>query len=414
MTLFIYLFVAVLLFSQSPKERYTKSTKLFQKVFSDYSKKNFNGAISNLNEYLKLRENHSLAQYYLSINYAKLNDEKNTLKYLTILADKKRNVPFDKQMSYQFISETEKKRMSQRFSENKTPLNNATETFKMHKKGLISESVAFNSETNDYFISSVRKGKIFKRNKQGILSDFFKFDHAIFSLKVSKDLQYLWATFSSVDQQEVISKVKKSGILKINIHSGKIVKIYEIKSEKEHTLGDFIFDKNENIYITDSKESAIFFLKKNSKNITTFFNEGYFSSLQGLFLKGNNLIVADYSEGLFSIDLQSKKVTRVTIPTNLDVRGIDGLYPYKNSIIVTQNGFNPNRVMQLNLNKQGVTSYTVLEANHPLINDPTLGTIVNDDFIFIANSGWNDIDKTNQLKPNSALRETSILKVSLK
>jgi hypothetical protein len=412
MKLYIYLFAIALLFSQNPKERYTESAKLLKKVFSDYSESNFSGAVSNLNEYLNLQENHSLAHYYLTLNYAKLNDEKNTLKYLALLADKKRNVPFSTQKAFQFISPEKKEVMKKRFSENKTPLNNSSEVFKMHQKGLISESIAYNSDTEDYFISSVRKAKIFKRNKQGVFSDFLTFRHSIFSIKRSSDKQFLWATFSSADQQEIVPKVKKSGMLKIDIHSGKIVNTYEVNTDKEHILGDFIFDKNENIYITDSKESAIFFLEKGSNKITPFFKEGYFSSLQGLVLIEKNLIVADYSEGLFSVNLTSKKVTRIVIPKNLDARGIDGLYQYKKSLIVTQNGFNPNRVIRLYMDKQTVSSYNVLEANHLLIDDPTLGIIVNDDFLFIANSGWNDVGKSNQLKPN--LRETSILKVSLK
>ena len=117
---------------------------------------------------------------------------------------------------------------------------------------------------------------------------------------------------------------------------------------------------------------------------------------------------------MFSINIKSKKITKLFVPEAIDTRGIDGLYLYKNSLIITQNGFNPNRVAQLYFKNNSISSYRVLEANHSLINDPTLGMIINDEFIFIANSGWNDLAKNNQLKPEAKLRETSILKLSLK
>ncbi len=51
--------------------------------------------------------------------------------------------------------------------------------------------------------------------------------------------------------------------------------------------------------------------------------------------------------------------------------------------------------------------------NHPRMEDPTLGCIVNDRFYFVANSQWGAFGKDGNLPPAEQMQAPTILKVRL-
>ena len=68
--------------------------------------------------------------------------------------------------------------------------------------------------------------------------------------------------------------------------------------------------------------------------------------------------------------------------------GIDGLSYYQGQLIAVQNGTIPTRVIRIKLGEDRVSVVGVqpLEANKDALVMPTFGTLVGDDFYFIANS----------------------------
>ena len=125
------------------------------------------------------------------------------------------------------------------------------------------------------------------------------------------------------------------------------------------------------------------------------------------------LFVADYSKGVFLVDLKTKKVT--DIASDFTLLGIDGLYYFKGSLIAVQNGVNPNRVIKARLNKDltRFDRFETIEANNPVFDEPTLGVVVKDSFYFVANSQWGTIDDNGKLAPADKLKDPTILKVKL-
>jgi hypothetical protein len=127
--------------------------------------------------------------------------------------------------------------------------------------------------------------------------------------------------------------------------------------------------------------------------------------------------MADYSTGLFDIDVTTKTVTHLPPLPGATLLGIDGLYSYNDCLIGVQNGVAPQRVVRLRLTKdlKRVEPCEVLEANNPLFDEPTptLGALVNDYFYFIANSQWGLVDDKAQLGPAEKLADPIILKIKL-
>ena len=162
---------------------------------------------------------------------------------------------------------------------------------------------------------------------------------------------------------------------------------------------------------------ALYRIDHRKDELEIFIKGEPFVSLQGLDFSEDEdeLFVADYSRGVFVIDLRTRKHFNLEPAPGSTLLGCDGLYFYRRSLIATQNGTNPNRIIRLHLDRsmRAVERLEILEANNPLFDEPTLGVRVKDTFYYIANSQWGAVDNKGQLAPAEKLREPLILKVKL-
>jgi len=81
------------------------------------------------------------------------------------------------------------------------------------------------------------------------------------------------------------------------------------------------------------------------------------------------------------------------------MKGIDGLYYYKNSLIAIHNGTKPYRIMQYFLNETGlnIESERVINRGGASLSEPTLGQVKDGYFYYLANSPWQAYDEEMNL-----------------
>jgi hypothetical protein len=98
---------------------------------------------------------------------------------------------------------------------------------------------------------------------------------------------------------------------------------------------------------------------------------------------------------------------------NVALNGIDGMYRAGNSLIAVQNGVQPERVVEFDLNPgwTKVLDWHPIESGTAGFGDPTHGVLVGDDFWYIANSGWDRVDSGQPGAPMSAGAAPRIMKV---
>jgi DNA-binding beta-propeller fold protein YncE len=174
-----------------------------------------------------------------------------------------------------------------------------------------------------------------------------------------------------------------------------------------------IVDSKGNIYTTDSNTPGVYRIPAGGSNLEIFVGPEYFRSPQGLCLSSDQktLFVADYSRGVFAIDVESKAVHKLQSPATAVISGIDGLYAYQNSLIATQNGVTPNRVLQIfldsSLNK--IESVKILESNNKIFGEPTLAVIAKDSLFYVANSQFGKYLEDDKIQLNPPI----ILKLKL-
>ena len=107
--------------------------------------------------------------------------------------------------------------------------------------------------------------------------------------------------------------------------------------------------------------------------------------------------------GLGSLEIATKQVRWLSMGGRFALNGIDGLYFDRGRLIAVQNGTSPERVVAFTLDPSftRIESETIIERSTGTLGDPTHGVFVDNDFYYIANSGWDAVDDHGNMKPGA-------------
>lgn len=188
----------------------------------------------------------------------------------------------------------------------------------------------------------------------------------------------------------------RTGLLKLS-PDGKLLARYPADGAKQ--LGDLIVDEAGTVFASDSVGGGIWRLKRGETAATLFAQSSSIKSPQGLAVCGNALLVADYSSGLYRIDRFNGSVSTIPDLNRVALVGIDGLAAnsaedrrdrYSRSFIVTQNGVQPQRAMdlRLDLNCYKLTLAEPRLANLDGVDDLSLGATDGKRYVFVGHSQW--------------------------
>ena len=267
----------------------------------------------------------------------------------------------------------------------------------------IPEGIAV-APNGDVFLGSIRHGDIVlladepRRLQRGNGSSHW----SVFGMRLAGDT--LWFASSAVDQYAHLeaSDAGRTGLFAVDLKNGRIITRSLLPdSGSPQVLGDFVIANYDTFYATDQSDGMLYRYSVSEETFTRVVDSGVFTSPQGLVLdaSGDYLYVADYVSGLFRVDLSDGSVNRVRTPESISPHGIDGLYRHGNSLIAIQNGIQPNRVARFDLSEDGasVVGGDILAMNLPWFDDPNLGQVIDDRFVFIANSHWPRFDREGNL-----------------
>jgi len=281
-------------------------------------------------------------------------------------------------------------RAAKRFAANAQPIGTAKLERTIDRLGLIPEGIAYDARTKRWFVSSVRTGAILVVNSKGEIQTFADVPWGVFGMAVDAKRGVLWATTTALPQVEEFRAEDKgkSALLRIDLATGRVLETLRAADEAEHHFGDVAVAADGEVYVSDSGSPVIF--RVAPAGLEPFLR-GPFESMQGIAPAGNVLYVADYSKGLFAVDLRTRDVHPLRVPPNASLLGVDGLYFVNGrTLLGTQNGTAPNRIIRIRLAPGGlaVSSVETLLANGSGMGDPTLGVVVGKRFHFNGNAQW--------------------------
>lgn len=402
-----------------------KSVNDYQKqAIADYRAKDYAAALENFKKAAELVPNYPRFIYNIAALETLLGNKTEALKALDQLADMGLIFAVEKQEEFNPLKNLDTfKALLGKFASNKTPVVKSEPAFTIDEKGLVTESVAYDPVTRTFYVSSVHKRKIISLDKVGATKTFADEQDGLWSvlgMKVDAKRRHLWVASSAFPQMVNFKKEEEgfAGVFKYDLNTGKLIKKYILpNAPAHHAFGDLIVNWRGDVFVTDSLAPALYVIRPQKDELELFLEHANFASPQGLAFSGDekHLFMADYARGVFDIDVNTKRVVYLAPPANATLHGIDGLYFYKGSLIGTQNGLNPNRIIRVSLSSdlKQFTRFAVIEANNPLFDEPTLGVMVKDTFYFIANSQWEKVDDKGQLAPLDKLQNPLILKMKL-
>jgi DNA-binding beta-propeller fold protein YncE len=283
--------------------------------------------------------------------------------------------------------------------------------------------VDYDPRTGNFYLASIRRRTLAEVTPRGKVRLLWKGSRegigAMFGVRVDPARGVLWATTSGLPQSAGYAPADSAiaSLLRIRIEDGAIEQRWDLPVVPGgHVLGDLALGPNGTVYFTDSNQPFLYVLAPDSENLERI-RSPLFRSLQGIAPSpdGRAVYLADYSHGLLRFDLTTRSVTRLEDAANSTSLGCDGIVWYRGAIIAVQNGVAPARIMRFALDPAGarIVRAEVLDRNAAIADEPTIGTLAGDRFVYVANSQWEKYDEKGKRLP-LPLKPAILLSIPLK
>lgn len=386
----------------------------FQEASTAYKAKDYSQMLVEIKKAHALRPQHQTLIYYLATAHS-LNNNIDSANYWlrnVISIDAKNYTiesddfePLKSTLAYQDLTAYQTEMM--------TPIISSDTAIVIPDEELHIEDVAFNPIDKSYLLSSINKRNIYSF-KAGELKPLFEktFPLAITGMVIQDTI--LWFTgagFSQAGLAENDPNLETSKLYKADLKTGVLLDSISVENSATNVFGDVIITDSGTVLISDSKTNKVYRLEDGK--LKEWISSDEILSLQGIAQIGKRVFLADYTQGLFVYDTVQNSIQKIESLPDLALKGIDGLYPYRNGLITIQNGVTPNRIAYLQFDEEytKVKSFKYLEKNHPAMGEPTLGYLQNDSLVYIATSFWG-LNENGKVKNENGIKPV-ILKLPL-
>ncbi|MEO8139801.1 MAG: hypothetical protein ABI742_09150 [Gemmatimonadota bacterium] len=279
------------------------------------------------------------------------------------------------------------------------PIGHSDSVLTLSDPTLLIEDLAWDARTTTWYLSSVHQRRILAIGRDGAIRDFVPAAGSgmwsPFAVALDTTRNLLWVATAATPEGLGTPKedLGRTAVLAFELGGGRLAARHELpRLSTAQALADLALLDDGTVIVSDSRGGGLYALRPGQERLDVVVPPGTFRSPQGpAGIPGTHeVIVADYSRGLARVDRRTGAVTWFAPPGDFVLKGIDGIRLRGHTLIVVQNGVRPNRVARLELDKRydRIISAEILEAGTPGLSEPTHGTWVGDDFVFIANSGW--------------------------
>ena len=261
----------------------------------------------------------------------------------------------------------------------------------LHEKDLVPEGIAYSKKKDAFYLTSVAKSKIVEVDrKSGTQKDFIQ-EHEFgytpgVGIYVDDKRNLLHALGGYYRYKDSLPS-----LFTFDIHTKKLLQRYDVTDAGEHFLNDLIQDDKGNLYITDSKGSAIYLLKHETGSLELFFKSPEIEFPNGIAISEDHtkLYIASFSKGIRILDISTKRI--LNQPDTLGMsQGIDGLEFYKGHLYAIQNGVRANtfnfRKLILDQTQTRIVDVEVMDGHTSKLDVPLTFCLVKNEAVVIGNS----------------------------
>jgi sugar lactone lactonase YvrE len=295
----------------------------------------------------------------------------------------------------------------------------ATLAFELPDSAFTPESIAYDSRTGRFFLSSIRHGSIAARSKDGHWSTFVASGAsglgAHFGLALDSVRRVLWVCGSQlpISDSFVAADSGASGVAAFDLDRGtRLARVVSGRGPTPHAYGDIAVLPDGSLLVSDATGGGLYRASRGVDTLATVVPAGQLRSPQGIVVapEPHTVWVADYTYGLVRVDLQTGALERLARPDSVAVTGIDGLIRVGDGLVGVQNGTAPERLVRIELagSPARITAVRILEASPTFLDEPTHLVLVDGRIYFVANSGFGRYDDAGKLKPGETIARARI------
>ena len=289
-----------------------------------------------------------------------------------------------------------------RLAANAAPVGTLTVGADMPRTGPIFEGLVW--QDDNWLVSSVTEKTIYRIDRTGAATVFLKADAetgGVFGMAL--DGKVLWAAEATGPDIPGSGGAARTALLKIDAATGALLTRYPVEGAPGPAqLGDVVVAPDGTVYASASVGAAIYRLKPGAKALDVVLSSKEMGSPQGMVVcHGGALLIADYSTGLHRLDPKTGQLEPVG-GMRVAMAGTDGLFfagyryvmrsarPHPMAVVATQNGLSPARMIMLRISVdcREIEGMTVIAANHPALDDLTLGAAMPTGVAVIGRGGW--------------------------
>jgi sugar lactone lactonase YvrE len=296
----------------------------------------------------------------------------------------------------------------------------STRAFVLPERDLLPESIAFDPATGSFYVGSMHRRKIVRRDPDGRVRDWAGPEQGLWSIlgiKVDTAAGVLWANTCNMGDElpmipEELATTGRGALLQFRLPDGKLLHRYEPPaSARPICFNDLALSPPGDVYLTAGSDG----LWRLRGGVLDPFVTDSTLWLNGIATGPDGaLYAADDALGPLLVDPSSGRWRRVAVPAGAALRGIDGLYVHRGALVWVQNGVEPKRVVQAPLaNDTTLRELRVLDAGHPDFDVPTTGVLVGDTLFYVATAQLGAIRTGGRVAPVDSMRENVVLRLPI-
>jgi hypothetical protein len=304
-----------------------------------------------------------------------------------------------------------------RLARNRAPISMAKVAITLTDAGVLPEDIDYDARSHSFLVTSVLEHRIIGVKLDGSVSGFAGSpdDWPMVAIKIDPARGRVWATEVAFDGFAAAPRASwgRSVVLCFDLASGRILE--RIEGPQHSSLSDMVLTQQGEPIVSDGEGGILY--RVSGGRLSEINRLDFISPQTPAVSAAETLFVPDYARGIARIDPHTSQVLWLNQDgaDGVALGGIDGLYLYQTSLIATQNGTSPERIIRFELDQQltHIISSKVIARSPPDGADPTHGVVVGASFYYIANSGWAQLDEHGNLKRGRKLTPARIMRYEM-
>ena len=200
---------------------------------------------------------------------------------------------------------------------------------------------------------------------------------AIKGLHADAENNRLWVSSAAVPGFSAFQPTDKwrGALFEFNLETLELVNRFNLPVDgSRHELGPIAVTDSGDVYIIDHEASVVYRKAADGDRLEVFVGSQEMRTLRTIAVTPDNsrLFVSDTHKGVLVIDPVDLSSAILSVPENTIMGGISGLAYDRGHLVISQSGFQPERVMRLKLDSSGskVITATPIASAREEFNGP--------------------------------------------